>query len=58
MVDMVTYQTLHPSDDAFQGHEYLSDKEMEEEKPPNGNFLFFLPATIHKFGFQDKKWRM
>lgn len=57
MVDMVTYQELYPSKDVELNREYLSDGIMEAKMPPDEDFLLHLPATVHGFGFQDKKWR-
>ncbi|KAJ5928290.1 ATPase AAA-type core [Penicillium verhagenii] len=58
MVDMITYRELHPEKDPTEEREYLSDESTEAEDPPDENFLLLLPATVHGFGFQDKKWRL
>ncbi|KAF8534602.1 P-loop containing nucleoside triphosphate hydrolase protein [Trichophaea hybrida] len=29
---------------------------MERDEPPDGNFLLLLPATVHGFNLQEKKW--
>lgn len=59
MIDMITYRQLHPGfdSDASDNREYLSDMTMDSDTPPEGDLLLLLPATIHGFGFQDKKWR-
>lgn len=57
MVDMITYRQLHLGDDVSDDREYLSDTIMDCDTPPTGSLLLLLPATVHGFGFQDKKWR-
>jgi hypothetical protein len=57
MVDMVTYRELHPEDHTPEQREYLEQENMEAEDPPDEDFLLLLPATVHGFGLQDKKWR-
>jgi hypothetical protein len=56
MVDMATYRELHDDKDSTDDREYLSEELMEGENPPGGDFLLLLPASVHGFGFQDKKW--
>ncbi|KAJ6024683.1 ATPase AAA-type core [Penicillium herquei] len=58
MVDMVTYKQLHSGSEESDEREYLSDATMNSDNPPDGNLLLLLPATVHGFGFQDKKWRL
>ncbi|KAJ5263554.1 ATPase AAA-type core [Penicillium angulare] len=58
MVDMITYRQLHSDEDVSEDREYLNDAIMDSDTPPTGNLLLLLPATVHGFGFQDKKWRL
>ncbi|KAB8225697.1 hypothetical protein BDV33DRAFT_230164 [Aspergillus novoparasiticus] len=55
MVDMQMYQQIHV-DNNPPVREY-GGPDVTEAIPPNDPFLLLLPATIHGFGFHDKKWR-
>jgi hypothetical protein len=48
MVDLVTYQKMHKKvPEPKKGSEKtLSQKEMDAEEPPEGNFLLLLPRTV------------
>ena len=56
MVDMEAYKLMHGSDDDPTTRNELSDDAMESDEPPSGSFILMLPATIHGYGFHDKKW--
>lgn len=53
---MEAYKLMHGSDDDPTTRNELSDDAMESDKPPSSSFTLMLPATIHGYGFHDKKW--
>jgi hypothetical protein len=58
MVDLVTYQKMHKQvPEPKKGSEKTpSQKEMDAEEPPEGNFLLLLPRTVLGFNMQAKQW--
>jgi hypothetical protein len=63
MVDLSTYQKMHPQEHPRdtnrhgEDQEKLSEEEMEAEEAPKGNFLLLLPRTVRGFNMQAKEWR-
>jgi SpoVK/Ycf46/Vps4 family AAA+-type ATPase len=63
MVDMATYQTMHPDDslqrddpdDPLQRDD-PGEHLMDLSDPPEDPFILLLPANICGYGFHDKKW--
>ena len=62
MVDLGTYQKMHQQMQPIKDHnglheqEQLSQKDMDAENPPEGNFVLLLPQTVRGFNMQAKQW--
>lgn len=54
MVDIETYKQMHP--ESINSREESDVINVDDEKLPEGNFLYVLPSTIRGYGFHDKKW--
>ncbi|KAH8625779.1 hypothetical protein IG631_19658 [Alternaria alternata] len=54
---MEAYKLMHGSDDDPTTRNELSDDAMESDEPPSSSFTLMLSATIHGYGFHDKKWK-
>lgn len=60
MIDMDTYEMMHPSDDEPPEHDNLDPSTMLDDSLPSGpqypSFSLLLPAKLKGFGFHNKKW--
>jgi hypothetical protein len=61
MIDFKTYRKMHPGASLFSDKRLRTDDElpkgvMEKDTPPDSQFPLLLPANIHGFNLQDKKW--
>ncbi|KAI9876054.1 MAG: hypothetical protein M1830_007447 [Pleopsidium flavum] len=58
MIDTTTYKKMHP--DAVISNFLLRDdlgpKVLEQDEPPDGDFVMLLPPNIFGFNMQEKKW--
>ncbi|KAI9654671.1 MAG: hypothetical protein M1821_005878 [Bathelium mastoideum] len=59
MIDYGTYRELHKESAVFatESRDDLPAGAMDKDEPPDGPFIFLLPAIIDGFAMQDKKWR-
>lgn len=55
MVDVATYWKIHSNQRNETYEDQLGDA-MNEDEPPEGNFLLLLPPSIYGFNMQEKKW--
>ena len=53
MIDMQTYQTLHPRDARMDD---LDAETMGRDQPPDDQFPFLMPSHIKGFNLRRKKW--
>ncbi|KAG9672488.1 P-loop containing nucleoside triphosphate hydrolase protein, partial [Aureobasidium melanogenum] len=62
MVDMSTYNTLHPATDnapndpTLTGGDGLDHTAMNAKESPGDDFLLTLPTKVPGFGFHNKRW--
>lgn len=56
MIDLMTYQELHPHPSNTKDADEINDELMELDTPPSGNFIYLLPSTIKGYNLQRKKW--
>jgi len=62
MVDLKTYSELHPPDTtkySYREEEYnddLSAEDMEQDTPPNSNFVYLVPIKIKAYNLKQKRW--
>lgn len=61
MVDMATFWLMYPSADPYYSYDEIDindswPKKFNRRKEVPDNVLMLMPATIHGFNFQEKKW--
>jgi len=56
MVDFHTFRKLHPENTYDLLDEIMSQEAMDQEEPPNKDFLYLVPLQTKGFNLRTKKW--